>query len=36
MKATNRCMAVVTNVLPGLFAYQIMFVVRAASHTSRS
>jgi 2-polyprenyl-3-methyl-5-hydroxy-6-metoxy-1,4-benzoquinol methylase len=36
MKAMNRCMAVITRVLPGLFAYQIMFVVRATSHTSRS
>jgi 2-polyprenyl-3-methyl-5-hydroxy-6-metoxy-1,4-benzoquinol methylase/GT2 family glycosyltransferase len=30
MKTMNRCLAVVTNLLPGLFAYQIMFVARTA------
>ena len=30
MKAMNRCLAVITNLLPGLFAYQIMFVARVA------
>ncbi len=36
MKAMNRCMAAVTRIMPGLFAYQIMFVVRAAPDNSRS
>jgi len=29
MKAMNRCLALITNVLPGLFAYQVMFVAQS-------
>jgi 2-polyprenyl-3-methyl-5-hydroxy-6-metoxy-1,4-benzoquinol methylase len=36
MKAMNRCMAFITRLLPGLFAYQIMFVVRAAAPKQQS
>ena len=36
MKTVNRCLAVITNVLPGLFAYQIMFVAQTRPRKSRS
>jgi 2-polyprenyl-3-methyl-5-hydroxy-6-metoxy-1,4-benzoquinol methylase len=35
MKSLTRCLAVVTNALPGLFAYQIMFVVQSGPPPSR-